>query len=129
MMLKLAGVVLCEITVYVLLKQYKPEFAVISEFAAIVLILFLLSDEIKKAIEVFTGYFGVFAELSGYITVLLKVLAVALLTQLTSDMCRDAGESALASKVEFAGKIIITAAVLPVMEVFTGLITRMVENV
>ncbi len=129
MILKIAGIVLCEITVYVLLKQYKPEFAVISEFAAIVLILFMLSDEIKKAVEVFSGYFGIFPELSGYITVLMKVLGIAILTQLTSDMCRDAGESALASKVEFSGKIIITAAVLPVMETFTALISRMVENV
>ncbi len=129
MMLKIAGVVLCEITVYVLLKQYKPEFAVLSEAAAVVILLFMLTDEIKNAIASFSVYFGFLGSANEYITVLLKVLGIALITQFTADMCRDSGESALASKVEFSGKIIITAASLPVIEAFTGLISQMVEKV
>lgn len=129
MMLKIAGVVLCEITVYVLLKQYKPEFALLSEAVSIVIILFMLTDEIKKAIGSFGTYFGFLSQAEEYISVMLKILGISLVTQFTSDMCRDSGESALASKVEFAGKVMIAAASLPVIEGFTGLITRMAENV
>lgn len=129
MMLKIAGVVLCEVTVYVLLKQYKPEFALLSEAVSIIIILFMLTDEIKEAISLFGTYFGFLSKAEEYISVMLKILGISLVTQFTSDMCRDSGESALASKVEFAGKIIIIAASLPVIEGFTGLITRMVENV
>lgn len=129
MMLKITGIVLCEITVYILLKQYKPEFAMLSEAAAVVIILFMLTDEIKNAMSVFSSFLGFSDSVGEYITVLTKVLATALITQFSADLCRDSGESALASKVEFSGKIIITAASLPVIEGFTGLISRMVENV
>jgi len=128
-MLKIAGVVLCEILVYTLLKQYKPEFAVISEAASLVLLIFLLGDEIENAISSFSFFFDSSGLPSEYIAVLLKVSGIALITQFSADMCRDSGESAMASKVEFAGKIIITAASIPVIEGFTGLIARLVESV
>lgn len=129
MILKIAGVVLCEITVYIILRQYKPEFALLSQAASVVIILFMLTDEIKKAVESFSLFFGFLSSAEEYISVLLKILGISLVTQFTADMCRDSGESALASKVEFAGKVIIVAAALPVIEGLTGLITRMVENV
>ena len=128
-MLKIAGVVLCELMIYTLLRQYKPEFAIISEAASLVVLLFLLSDEIKSALSVLTGFFDVSSMSGEYMTVLIKVLGVALITQLCSDMCKDAGENAMASKVELAGKIIITATSIPVIEGFTGLVAGLVKSV
>ena len=123
-MLKIAGVVLCEILIYTLLKQYKPEFAVISQ----AVLLFLLGDETEKALSFLQEFLGAGAIPAAYITILLKVLGIALITQFTADMCRDSGESAMASKVEFAGKIIIVGTGLPVIEGFTGLISGMAEG-
>lgn len=127
-MLKIAGVVLCEILIYTLLKQYKPEFAVISQAVSMVILLFLLGDETEKALFSLQEFLGAGAIPTAYITILLKVLGIALITQFTADMCRDSGESAMASKVEFAGKIIIVGTGLPVIEGFTGLISGMAEG-
>lgn len=128
-MLKISGVVLCEIMIYTLLKQYKPEFAVISEAASLVLLLFLLGDEIKNAISSFSFFFDSSGLSAEYTAILLKVLGIAVITQFTSDMCKDSGENALSSKVEFAGKIIITATSIPVIEGFTGLVAQLVGSV
>lgn len=128
-MLKIAGVIICEILVYTLLKQYKPEFAVISELIAFVILIFMLGDEIRDALEAFSLFFeetGITAE---YITVLIKVLGISLVTQFSADMCRDSGEAAMASKVEFAGKVIITAASIPIIKGFTGFVAQLVNNV
>ncbi len=127
-MLKIAGVVLCEILIYTLLKQYKPEFAVISQAVSMVVLLFLLGDETEKALSSLQEFLGAGAIPSAYINILLKVLGISLITQFTADMCRDSGESAMASKVEFAGKIIIVGTGLPVIEGFTGLISGMAEG-
>lgn len=129
MMLKIAGVILCEILIYALLKQYKPEFATVSEIAATVIVFFMLGDELKEALGVFNSFLDGCGISSQYTDVLIKVLGTALITQFTADMCRDSGETALASKVEFAGKIIITAASIPIIKGFTGFIARLVENV
>ena len=127
-MLKIAGVILCELLVYTLLKQYKPEFVLISEAAATVILFFMLGDSIRDAvasIDLFLAGTDISAE---YISVLVKVLGIALVTQFTADMCRDSGNSAMASKVEFAGKVIITAASIPVIKGFTGYVAQLVDN-
>ena len=128
-MLKISGVILCEVLIYTLLKQYKPEYAVISEVVVTVIVFFMLGKEIREAlqvVELFSSDSGIKAE---YIDVLIKVLGIALVTQFSADMCRDSGESALASKVEFAGKVIITAASIPVIKGFVGFVASLVENV
>ena len=121
-MLKVAGVLLCEILIYTLLKQYKPEFAVVSEAACAVVLIFMLGDEIRDALSVFQMFFENTGISEEYIAVLIKVLGISLVTQFSSDMCKDAGEGALASKVEFAGKVVITAAAVPVIKGFTGFV-------
>ncbi len=45
---------------------------------------------------------------------MLKVIAVSYLTQFTVDICKDAQETAIASKVELAGKITILIMALPI---------------
>ena len=128
-MLKIAGVIFCEILIYALLKQYKPEFAVISEAAAMVIVFFMLGNEVRDSLGVFSSFMNAGSVSSEYIAVLVKVLGIALVTQFASDMCRDSGETALASKIEFAGKVIITAASIPVIKGFTGFVASLVENV
>lgn len=54
--------------------------------------------------------------LSGYFSVLVKSLAIALSCQVCAEICRDCGESALASKVELAGKIGIILLSLPILQ-------------
>ena len=42
-----------------------------------------------------------------YTAILFKALGICLLTQLTADACRDAGETALAAKAELTGKLLL----------------------
>ena len=51
-----------------------------------------------------------------YTSILLKTLGICFLTQFSADSCKDAGESAMASKVELAGKIFIIVIALPLFE-------------
>lgn len=129
MMLKIAGVIVLQILVYTLLKQNRPEFAVISELVSLVVLIFMLGDEIRDAIGAFSFLFEETGIDSEYIIVLIKVLGISLVTQFTSDMCKDSGESALAAKVEFAGKILITAAGIPIIKGFAGFVAELVNNV
>lgn len=53
---------------------------------------------------------------SDYIKILFKTIGICVLCQFTADSCRDAGDSALAGKVEFAGKLVILLIALPLFE-------------
>lgn len=50
-----------------------------------------------------------------FFPVVLKILGVAYLGELAAAVCEDAGEKAVAKKVEFAAKIIIAVLALPVL--------------
>ncbi len=54
-----------------------------------------------------------FADCAG---VLFKALGVALAVEFTADICRDAGEGALASKLETVGKAELLLLALPLFE-------------
>ncbi len=52
----------------------------------------------------------------GYMTQLLKVGGISLLTDFAAQTCRDADEPGLAMKVELAGRVMLIALALPVMQ-------------
>ena len=52
----------------------------------------------------------------GEYTVLMKALGIGVICQFTAELCRDAGESVLASRVEFFGKIEILLLSIPLLQ-------------
>ena len=53
---------------------------------------------------------------TAYTKAIIKTLGVCYVTQLASDSCKDAGQSAIASKVELSGKVFIVIISLPLFE-------------
>ena len=109
----LAGivVVLCAL----LLKNEKAEYAVfISMSGCLMIFLFGISklEVILTAIGRLEGYLGAGSE---YLPILLRIVGITYLAEFASDLCRDAGFSAVAGQVELAGKLTIMAVSLPVI--------------
>ncbi len=50
-----------------------------------------------------------------YLATILKVIGIAYITEFGAQVCRDAGENAVANKVEFAGKILVMILALPII--------------
>lgn len=50
-----------------------------------------------------------------YLNIVFKILATAYLASFCSEICRDAGENSIASKVEFSGKILILILAMPIL--------------
>ena len=48
-----------------------------------------------------------------YITILLKAVGICFVTEFACDICRDAGQSALASNVALAGKVMVLVTAVP----------------
>ena len=51
-----------------------------------------------------------------YLSVMLKSLGIALMTSMSGELCRESGESVLASRTELLGKCIILALAEPLIE-------------
>lgn len=50
-----------------------------------------------------------------YLNTVFKILGIAYLASFCSEICRDAGESSIAAKVEFSGKILILVLAIPIL--------------
>ena len=51
-----------------------------------------------------------------YVSILFKSLGLCLITQIASDSCRDAGETAIASRIEFSGRLSLVITALPMFQ-------------
>ena len=49
-----------------------------------------------------------------YLQPILKITAIAYISQIGAQLCRDSGEESLAQRVEAAGKIIISVTAIPI---------------
>ena len=109
----IVGLALAAAALCALLKRYHGEYALLVSVGTGLLIaaqlfssLIPVLDEINRLMD----QAGVAAE---YGAILLKVGGLCFLAQFGADACRDAGESALASRVETAARLAMTAAALP----------------
>lgn len=100
----------------VALREIKKEYAVIlSLVAAAVLMIWgvLRLEPIIEKISVFMEMSNIDSK---YNETLLKALGISVCTKLGKDVCSDAGENAIASKIEFCGKICLLLLSLPLFE-------------
>ena len=50
-----------------------------------------------------------------FITILIKITGIAILTEFAVSICKDSGENAIASKIDIGGKIIMVSMSIPIM--------------
>lgn len=116
------AVVLC-----VVVRQIKPESALGISIAAGIVILGAVLTAISpsiRAIYELSESAGIDGNL---VKILLKALAICYITTLCADCARDAGESALGSKVELAGRAAIAVISLPVFANLAEFVTGMLN--
>ena len=107
---------ICAATIAAMLRRYHQEYAVFLSIAAGVLILFAIFSSLSPAIRQINTLIASAGLSADYAVILFKTLGICFLAQFAADACRDAGESALASNVELAGKISIVVLSLPLFE-------------
>jgi len=96
-----------------ILRQAKPDYALLVTLAAGILILYRILIGIVPVvaeIEAIMKTTGVNEEYAG---VLFKALGICILTQIACDTCKDAGEASIATKLEIAGRVSILVVSLP----------------
>ncbi|MDD7483330.1 MAG: SpoIIIAC/SpoIIIAD family protein [Clostridia bacterium] len=109
------GMGLIAAVVCLLLRKTNPEIAMLLSLAAGILLLIPAFSQIQEIFAAFQSISSRYSALQPYLTTLLKAAGICLLTQFAGDTCRDAGESSLANRIEFAGRISILGMAVPLM--------------
>lgn len=123
--LKIAGLGLCAVILIIIVKNHKPELGMLTAMACSLLLLYFLIDTMKYAVAYVAGIYDGLETGKTYLPIILKILAIAYITEFTTQLCKDAGESAIASKIELGGKIMIFCVAIPVFTSILSLVEQM----
>ena len=97
------------------IKKQSPEIALMITIMASVLIFFMVMPLLAGAVGVIQNFGGQLDGRVPYVSLILQILGIAYVAELGAQVCIDAGESAIASKIELAGKVLIMAAASPIL--------------
>lgn len=115
LIIKVISFVLVALFLYLFFKDKRSDISVLLMLAAGILVFIFCIDQITEIINFLKNI----SEKAGidvvYLGIVLKILAIAYLASFASEICKDAGASSLASKVEFAGKIFILVLAIPIL--------------
>lgn len=121
---KIIGIGLVAVVIIILLKQYKPEFAIyISMLTGILIILFVI-DDLAGIINLLQTLANKVSINNTFLMLLIKITGIAFLSEFAVSICKDAGEIAIASKMEIGAKIIIISMSIPIISSLLEIILK-----
>lgn len=121
---KIIGVGLIALIIIIILKQYKPEFTVYVSIIAGTIILFMVMDKLTSVVGLLTNLTSRTGTGSTFLKILLKITGIAILTEFAVSICKDSGETAIASKIDLGGKIIIISISIPIITALLELLIQ-----
>lgn len=110
--------------IVVTVKQQRPDIALLISLAGGTVILIFVVSSLSVVIETISNLFNKSNMDSVYITTILKVIGIAYLADFGAQLCKDAGESAIAAKIELGGKILILLLAVPILTALMELILK-----
>jgi len=126
-MVKVAAVAVTAAVLGAVLKKNTPELALLLALAAGLWMLAAVARGLGAAValmEELTGLAGLSEEL---VEPVVKTVALSILTKLTGEICRSAGESGVAAFVETAGTVLALVVALPLIRAVMVLLGELIR--
>ena len=112
---KVIGIGLISLIIIIIVRQYKPEFTLYVSLLAGALILLFIMDKLEGIIDLLTTLSSKTAINNEFLVLLIKITGIAFLTEFAVSLCKDTGDSAIASKIDMGGKVIIVSMSIPII--------------
>ncbi|MBO4339173.1 MAG: stage III sporulation AC/AD family protein [Clostridia bacterium] len=115
-MIKVFAVSVASVILIQLIKTYRSDYVPIIKLCAIVLIGFVIINQLNNDVFVFSFLSDIDINAVSYFPIILKTLGIVIVTQIASNICHDSGEEALSTVTELVGKIFILISCIPIIE-------------
>ena len=114
-LLKILAVALITVFANILVKQAKPEIALLISIVGSILIIIMAVDLLSSVITSFYKIFQRTGVETTLLTPLLKIIAIGYIAEFGANICVDAGANGVADKVLFVAKLIILVIAMPIV--------------
>ncbi|WP_371369462.1 hypothetical protein SRRS_26210 [Sporomusa rhizae] len=115
------------VTVLILIiKQQRPEIAVQLGLTLSAIIFLMVLSKLNVVLDLFRDLAEKANVSQMYLNTILKIIGIAYVTEFGAQICRDAGEGAVAGKIEFAGKILVMVMAVPIIALVLDTIVKLI---
>lgn len=112
---QLVGLGIVAAILALVLKQHKPELGLFIAIAAGAIMLLMITGRLVAIVAVLDNMARQANLHQSHLSVVLKAIGIAYIAEFGAQVCKDAGENAIASKIELGGKIIILSLAIPIL--------------
>ncbi|HZH59676.1 MAG TPA: stage III sporulation protein AD [Metabacillus sp.] len=126
--IQIVGLGLIATFLALIVKEQKPTFAfMLVVFVGCVIFLFLIDQvyEIVRMVERIALNANVNLI---YVETILKIIGIAYIAEFGAQITKDAGQGAIASKIELGGKILILTMAIPILTVIIETVLGMIPG-
>ncbi len=124
--IKIVGVSIFAVIMIIILKNYRPEMAlVLSIITGIGIMLYAIS-KMSSVINVLNDLVSKSGVNTDFLLIIIKVIGIAYIVEFGKNVCIDAGQSSIATKLEMAGKVVIVVLTIPLMSSLVNVLVGLV---
>ena len=127
-MVTISALALIGLCFTLILRQYNKELSILITTVTSIFLLIHSFEHIHSFLELVKSYLAPIQGSGFYFPILCKVLITAYVADFTAQLCKDAGETSIAGKVELAGKLVICILASPILITILELITTLIPS-
>ena len=113
--LKISAVILVALGICVFLKTYRPEYSVLLTMAVSLVVIAVIISRVYPSIKTLKDIYYQSSGNQSNFAILIKTMVISYIAGFCGDTCRDFGQTALAQKVELAGRCAIFILTMPLL--------------
>mgnify|MGYP002532611831 CR=1 FL=1 len=124
--IKIVGVSIFAVIMIIILKNYRPEMAlVLSIITGIGIMLYAIS-KMSSVINVLNDLVSKSGVNTDFLLIIIKVIGIAYIVEFGKNVCIDAGQSSIATKLEMVGKVVIVVLTIPLISSLVNVLVGLV---
>ncbi len=122
---KICALGIIAVILILMVQQYTPSFTIMIVIMTGIIILTMVIPTLENVLaSIFEIINLVSLELT-QIAIIIKIIGIAYICEFCSQVCIDAGQGAIASKIDLSGKVLIMVISMPIINDLISLITRL----
>ena len=125
--LKICIIGIASAALALVLRQHRPEYALMVTIAAAVLILFIVADHLSQAADVLLSLGEKTGISDEMLSSVLKIIGVGYITEFSAGICEDSGNKSIGDKISLGGKVLILVVALPVLSAVIDIISKLIN--
>ena len=103
--LQIVGLGIIASILIVILKSQRPDMAIQVSIITGIVIFILIANKLSAVLSLLSSFSAKANIDMSYMGILLKIIGIAYISEFGAEVCKDAGEGSIASKIELAGKV------------------------